>query len=314
MVKMSIELSIIVPVYNVEKYLNECIDSIRNQTFSNFECLLINDGSTDSSGSICDEVSKIDNRFKVFHIKNGGVSNARNVGISNAIGKFITFIDSDDFIENNAYQKIFDIINKTNSDICCFNFYTYDEIKGINKIPFNNKDLITNYIKFPINMNSLCNKVIRASIFKENNYLFDTDIIVSEDMLLSFKLLNSTDKIVFIDDYFYYYRYNLNSATKSKMTQRKIDDTYKSYEKVSDFCKEKNISKSSRKLLRYLNANAVRPYLVVKEYFNPSKFRSLVLKNNVWTYSFRPDLFFIYLFALLHLDFLCRVAISVKGL
>ena len=97
------KISIIVPVYNTEKYLRCCIDSILVQTFADFELLLINDGSTDSSGTICEEYALEDRRVRVFHKENGGVSSARNVGLDNARGEWITFVDSDDYIEEKEY-------------------------------------------------------------------------------------------------------------------------------------------------------------------------------------------------------------------
>ena len=92
-------ISIIIPVYNVEKYLKECVDSVRKQTYKNLEIILIDDGSKDNSGKLCDELAKEDNRIKVIHKENGGLSDARNVGIENATGEYIQFIDSDDFVE-----------------------------------------------------------------------------------------------------------------------------------------------------------------------------------------------------------------------
>lgn len=98
-------LSVIVPVYNVEKFLKCCLNSIASQTYTNYECILIDDGSTDNSGKICDEFSKLDSRFKVIHKKNGGVSSARNTGLSEAKGKVITFIDSDDTVEKRCFES-----------------------------------------------------------------------------------------------------------------------------------------------------------------------------------------------------------------
>src|SRR5690606_27273688 len=97
------KVSVIIPVYNAEKYLRECIDSVLAQTFDDFELLLINDGSTDGSGKICDEYAQKDARVKVFHKENGGVSSARNLGLDNAKGEWITFIDSDDWIGENYF-------------------------------------------------------------------------------------------------------------------------------------------------------------------------------------------------------------------
>ena len=98
-------ISIIVPVYNVEEYLKECIDSIINQTYKRIEIILVDDGSTDKSGKICDDYAKIDKRIKVVHKENGGLSDARNVGISVSSGKYIAFVDSDDWVEKTMYKK-----------------------------------------------------------------------------------------------------------------------------------------------------------------------------------------------------------------
>ena len=103
-------ISVIVPVYNVEKYLNKCIDSIINQTYKNLEIILVDDGSQDSSGKICDEYTKKDNRIKVIHKENGGVSSARNIGLNNATGEWIAFIDADDWVDEEYLQTLFNRI------------------------------------------------------------------------------------------------------------------------------------------------------------------------------------------------------------
>lgn len=117
-----IKISIIIPVYNVEKYLATCLDSVINQTYKNLEILLIDDGSTDSSGLICEQYSKKDTRIKTIHKKNGGLSDARNVGISYASGDYISFIDSDDFIDINTFTILNQYIKQYNADIITFNY------------------------------------------------------------------------------------------------------------------------------------------------------------------------------------------------
>ena len=112
-------ISVIVPVYNAEKYLKECIRSILNQTIQNLELILVNDGSTDGSGYICDEYINKDNRIKVIHKENGGVSSARNMGISEATGEYFTFVDSDDYLEPNALEILYNDIIIYNADISC---------------------------------------------------------------------------------------------------------------------------------------------------------------------------------------------------
>ena len=113
------KISIIVPIYNVEKYLDKCVSSILNQTFTDFELLLVDDGSPDRCGEMCDEYAKKDSRVKVIHRKNGGLSAARNSGIDAACGKYIGFIDSDDYIEENMYEHLYDVITKYDADIAC---------------------------------------------------------------------------------------------------------------------------------------------------------------------------------------------------
>lgn len=126
-------ISIIVPVYNTEKYLHRCIDSVLAQTYKDFELLLIDDGSTDSSGAICDEYAEKDGRVRVFHKKNGGVSSARNLGLDNAQGEWITFVDSDDYIEEN-FLKSFD--GNLDADLLIGNSVNVqsNDRKGLNKI------------------------------------------------------------------------------------------------------------------------------------------------------------------------------------
>ena len=115
-------ISIIVPVYNVESYLERCINSILNQTFKNFELILVDDGSTDKSGEICDSFAGYDKRIRVIHKKNGGLSSARNVGLDVSIGKYIGFVDSDDWIDEFMYEKLYRNMIKTKSDIVICNF------------------------------------------------------------------------------------------------------------------------------------------------------------------------------------------------
>ena len=130
--KVELAISIIVPVYNVEKYLNRCFDSILNQTFTDFELILVDDGSTDNSGIICYEYKTKDNRIKVIHKENGGLSSARNAGLDIARGKYIGFVDSDDFINKDMYKILFDTIQANNSDMVICDYYKVNE-DDINK-------------------------------------------------------------------------------------------------------------------------------------------------------------------------------------
>ena len=124
-------VSIIVPVYNVEKYLSKCIEILINQTYTNIEILLINDGSTDNSKKICEQFKEKDSRIKLINKENGGLSDARNKGLQEAIGKYIAFVDSDDYVEKNYIETLYSLITKFNSEIAIADFRV---IKGAKKI------------------------------------------------------------------------------------------------------------------------------------------------------------------------------------
>ena len=150
-------VSIIVPVYNVEKYLSKCIEILINQTYTNIEILLINDGSTDNSKKICEQFKEKDSRIKLINKENGGLSDARNKGLQEAIGKYIAFVDSDDYVEKNYIETLYSLITKFNSEIAIADFRV---IKGAKKIKgtahgssffiiqiFTIYQLVLNYIK-----------------------------------------------------------------------------------------------------------------------------------------------------------------------
>ena len=136
------KISVIVPVYNVEKWLNKCIDSILVQSYNNLEIILINDGSTDKSGDICDNYSKKDYRIRVFHNKNKGLSYSRNFGVKNSNGKYVMFVDSDDFIsDSNIIEKFISILERDKCDFIYTSYCRFDD---------GNKDKITEVL--PINL------------------------------------------------------------------------------------------------------------------------------------------------------------------
>ena len=142
------KISVIIPVYNVEKWLNKCVDSILAQSYENFEVILVNDGSTDKSGDICDQYLKEDNRVKVFHNKNKGLSYSRNFGVKNSNGKYVMFVDSDDFLsEKNAYQEMVNILEKNKAELItgkALYFYDLNTIKKFERDEeIFNKDIIT---------------------------------------------------------------------------------------------------------------------------------------------------------------------------
>ena len=219
---MQEKISIIVPVYNVENYLERCVESILKQTYTNFELLLINDGSTDQSGELCDQLVSKNGNIKVFHLKNAGVSNARNVGIQNSTGEWITFVDSDDFITNDYLETLISAVD--GDDSIGFSIARLHHIKNgqITELPvFSGKEekwsteqtmrelLTTSKTSFfPVA------KLFRREIISD--FTFNTDYHLAEDALfLTEVLLKTKCTSIFIDKPIYYYDHRQGSATTS---------------------------------------------------------------------------------------------------
>lgn len=212
-------ISVIIPVYNVERYLKRCLDSVTNQTYKNLEIILINDGSTDSSGSICNEYAKKDNRIITIHKKNGGVSSARNKGIEIAKGEYIGFIDSDDYVESNMYQELYNEAIRSDADIVMTNYTVktekYEKKHFINKErdvlskeEFYDK-LLDNYFQ-----GYLTTKLFnRRIIFATNKIiLLNEKVHIYEDLLFLVNVAKNGSKFVFINRYLYNYCIRGNSA------------------------------------------------------------------------------------------------------
>ena len=210
-------ISIIVPIYNVEKYLNKCIESIVNQTYENIEIILIDDGSNDNSGIICDEYAKKDNRIIVVHKENGGVSSARNKGLKIAKGEWISFVDADDWIEQIFCQTLLNKVTQEQADIalCGYNRITYNRIEKINA---NNQEVFLNsneYLVKSLNQTGFgfCHmKLIKKEVLKSIS--FNERIEVGEDALFNIQLSTYIKKAVFLKQPLYNYRINNQSVVK----------------------------------------------------------------------------------------------------
>ena len=209
-------ISIIIPIYNCEQHLEKCIKSIQNQTYTHLEILLIDDGSTDSSGEICDNYSKEDVRIKVFHCQNGGVSAARNFGINHANGEYIAFVDSDDYLLPEMYEKLINKANETDSDMVFCRYQAIDskgviseETSGIERF-IKEKDLSL----FIVHTKDLIMGTCWRSLYKRSFVLpfkFNTDLILGEDLVFMLQLLTSTQNISFVPDVLYNYFFNGNT-------------------------------------------------------------------------------------------------------
>lgn len=208
------QISVIVPVYNVEKYLPICIDSILQQSFTDFELLLIDDGSLDNSGAICDEYAQKDERIRVFHQKNGGVSTARNLGLNNALGKYICFVDSDDSVEADYLKRLIDALLEDREQIGLiiggFKIYT-PEGKDIGEVKlsrnlFYTADFGKAFVEDNIcKLGYVCSKLYNNSILKINNIRFNEKIHCCEDLLFMLNYLFYCDYLLFNDSLDYNY-------------------------------------------------------------------------------------------------------------
>ena len=237
-------ISIIVPVYSVEKYLGECIDSILRQTYENFELILVDDGSPDDSGKICDKYAERDERIKVIHKENGGVSSARNTGLDNAKGEYITFVDSDDIIDNRYLELMYKRIVEADSDMC---FCRFDRLEGNSffKIkegmfpPFcncNNREqmasLLSRFFTLKNNLlGSSCRILYKAKKIKGN--VFNEKLKIGEDLIYVIRCILKSETICSIKEELYHYRYNFGSATLS-YRKRYLENNIALYNEVDD--------------------------------------------------------------------------------
>lgn len=220
-----IKFSIIIPVYNVEKYLNECVESVLNQTYKNMEIILVDDGSTDSSPKICDNYLEQDNRIKVIHKKNGGASSARNVGIKNMTGDYVLFMDSDDFWDNNrVLENLSTIISNENADVICYGYKEFyektKESKHVIRIPevsfdgLSSEDRLEILLSNGIFTSSACCKTIKTKLIFDNDIYF-VERITSEDIDWCARILLNAKTYSLYNDYFYVYRQRDGSITHS---------------------------------------------------------------------------------------------------
>ncbi|MBW8348411.1 glycosyltransferase [Bacillus sp. IITD106] len=250
-------ISIIVPVYNVQSYLPRCIDSVLEQTFSEYELILINDGSTDDSGNICDEYTKKDSRILVIHKENGGVSSARNVGIDAANGQYIGFIDSDDFIHQKMYEILFLTAKKHSSDIVVCDFLKVrNENVSLNNTDYNIKhftntqalnELYTNNYRDAEKWVFLWNKLFKKDLFA--NVKFPEGKIY-EDELVAHKILYGSKILTHVEIPFYYYFQRADSYIGSQFSRKKFDRIYALSDRIH-FFKEINQQSLHDKALKH---------------------------------------------------------------
>lgn len=227
-------ISVIVPVYKVEKYLHKCVESIINQTYKNFEIILVDDGSPDNCPAICDEYAKKDSRIKVIHKENGGLSSARNAGVKQATGDYIWFVDGDDFISDGALEVLSRKISEDNYDVICFNYYT---VRNEGLCLIRESVDVNDRFERPLIIVSACSKIYQAEFYKKNDFTFKEDIIY-EDLALIPYIMCKANAIGFVEEGLYNYVYRENSIMNSKATFNiKRDDKFIAIETMQNLMK-----------------------------------------------------------------------------
>lgn len=251
------KISAIIPVYNVEDYIDKCIESLLLQSLDNFEILLIDDGSTDNSGMICDSYANKYENIKVFHKENGGLSSARNYGLEKAKGEFISFIDSDDWIHKDMYLELYNAAIKNKADIAqCRYLKVFNEDIEINtninrKIEvFNNIAALNNFYNDKYKETVVCwNKIYRKKLFNDIKFPVGK---IHEDEFTTHKLIYKAKKIVYLKDELYYYRQREGSIMRSGFNIKELS-LLEAFKEQSIFMKNINNEELYyRSLNRYL--------------------------------------------------------------
>ena len=211
-------ISIIIPVYKVEKYLEKCIESVLKQTYTNLQVILVDDGSPDNCGKICDEYAKKDSRIEVIHKVNGGLSDARNVGIAKAKGKYIGFVDSDDYIKEDMYEILINLIKEYDADVSICNLY--DVIEGKEYIR-NKENGIKEYNRIDILKEVLLDKNIQSYAW---NKLYKKELF-NEDIGTTFYIFEKCNKVVVTSEPEYYYLKRADSLVNNVTESTVLDYT-----------------------------------------------------------------------------------------
>lgn len=230
---MNIKVSVTVPVYNTSAYLRQCLDSLKKQSLPEIEFILVDDGSTDGSGRICDEYAADDSRFKVIHRKNGGLAVARQTGLELTRGEYVIVCDSDDWAEPDMYEKLYSKAKETNADIAaCGYLAEYNDGRSIPcQTVFKEHDgIVDNFDFIERGAGSSWVKLVRKSLFEKAGACYEPGVNLSEDVLILLKLMKGNPRVVQISGNLYHYRrlYGNQSYTNSvKMTHiKQLEFTY----------------------------------------------------------------------------------------
>ncbi|MCQ9626454.1 glycosyltransferase [Cetobacterium somerae] len=252
---MSPKISIIVPVYKVELYLRKCIDSILNQTFKDFELILVDDGSPDRCGEICDEYRKKDNRIKVLHKKNGGLSSARNAGLDIAKGDYIGFVDSDDWIESDMYEVLYNLCIENNSEIGVINYQIVYPDRQKNKKNsdlkiFNKKEAMDEILKGRYFEEIVWSKLFKKEAIEKIRF---KEHIKYEDTDFTYRVIHKCEKISYLGKSLYNYLIR-EGSTMDMISKEIVLDYIYIYDEMYEFYKNNQLNSKEIILLKLIDS------------------------------------------------------------
>ena len=257
-------ISVIIPVYNVEKFLDKCIRSVVEQTYKNLEIILVDDGSPDQCGTICDLWAEKDVRIQVIHKANGGLSDARNAGLDIASGAYIGFVDSDDYIHPEMYQRLYEKLKKYDAELAICGYYRVDE----------NSDTIIGNVNMPSEglidkkeaiMNICCkgsfivvwNKLYKRELFNDLRFTYGK---IAEDLFIMYQLFHKCERIFTVSENYYYYVQSSNSIMRREKTVSYLD-VVEGYYRMLLFCQSNNYPD----LLQIISARMIDQYIRYRE-------------------------------------------------
>lgn len=250
---MEYKVSIIIPVYNAEKYIENCINSIKAQTLDALEIILLDDGSSDNSGKICDALARGSDNISVYHLKNGGPSKARNIGLKVAKGKYIGFVDADDYIAPQMYEILYNLTEMNKADLAFCSYKIERENADTVSVNMNYESiyrtreeitdqLLSRYAKNNhTGLFSVCNKLFKRQLITNNRIKFDENLIRAEDAWFVFDYLKIANRVSFINSGLYYYR-QVSTSTMHTFREDQYEKSKDFREKVLNECLKLKIS------------------------------------------------------------------------
>ena len=287
-------ISVIVAVYNVEKYIRRCLDSILAQTFRDFELIIVDDGSPDGCHAICDEYASKDERITVVHKENGGLPAARKTGFDNSIGKYLLFIDGDDWIENTMLEIMLGEAKRQNSDVVICDVYKdYGKVKKAATIHFpqEKKDIMETFIRHPGFMNYFWNKLIKRDIFIKNKIDFPQNITLCEDLYVIFKIVYYAKVISHVSVPLYHYMQTNPSAMTKNITEKSYSSKMAVLESLIAFCVGKEKDFDTEKIINFYKIYNRLPLIIYKNLRDAERWSNTYPESNkyIWKVPLRFD-------------------------